>query len=468
MTYPRALVAVLAASLLAAGCSGSDDDTTAAPDAVATVESRPETPVLDTGADTVDPALPGTDPSAAPTGSPDPGNPAAGTTPAPEASAATDAVGRAKDNVAAVTGGKQPAAGPAVVKLGGVFPLSGPLGSVGTAMMESVQAVIAQTNAAGGVRGTKFELVVEDDQFDPVRGKAVVQKLIEQDKVFAFAGIFSPFTTQAALPVIRAAKVPVFPSGSDDREFGEPMLFPVTNPCGRQMAGNVQHLVSERKLAKLAVVYVNVEAVSNCAKYFTAVAKKLGADVVFNGATAPGAPDCASRMVAARASGAEALIVITENLGTVKCLQAKDQLGWDVPVSISYNNTDDPVILRGAGKAGEGMLSSSPFTGASSAAFAEQCGAIKKFYPESRLQFFSIVGCLGTKLLIEGVKIGGFERTGLISALESGRTFSFGDLVPPLSYANDQHLPYDLTATVEVKDGTWVRVGKLYTPAGVE
>jgi ABC-type branched-subunit amino acid transport system substrate-binding protein len=231
------------------------------------------------------------------------------------------------------------------------------------------------------------------------------------------------------------------------------------------MAGNVQHLVKDKGLKKLAVVYLNVEAVSNCTKQFTAVAESLGAEMVFSGATAPAAPDCASRVVAARASGAQALIVITDNLGTVKCLQAKAQQRWDVPVSISYNNTDDPTILKGLGAAAEGMLSSSPFTGAASPAYQAQCGAITKYYPDSRVQFFSLVGCLGTKLLVEGLKIAGADRPGLISALESGRKFTFGDLVPTLSYAPGRHLPYDLTATVEVRGGTWVRVGSLYTPA---
>ena len=51
-----------------------------------------------------------------------------------------------------------------------------------------------------------------------------------------------------------------------------------------------------------------------------------------------------------------------------------------------------------------------------------------------------------------------------MAALDSGRVFSFGGLVPDLSYRPGGHLPYDLTATVEVRDGKWVRTGPLYTP----
>lgn len=490
-------------ALLAVGCGGSDKSDGAAPNKDEAVASRSST--------TTAPGTENESPSSAPEGGPateaTPGGGAAPNVPAgaapvpsggrpaapggPATASSRTAAGsdRAAPGGASGSGpsggtagpgdsgapsaptpgpvpGGQPI-GPEVLRLGGVFPLSGPLGSVGTAMMQGVQAVLAEANEAGGVQGTRLELVVEDDQFDPVRGKALIQKLIHEDKVFAFAGIFSPFTTQAGLPDIRAAGVPVVsPSGSDDREFDEPLLYPVTNPCGRQMAGNVQHLVGEKKAKKLAVIYLNVEAVVNCTKQFTAVARKLGAEVVFESATAPAAPDCASRVLSARASGADALIVIVDNLGVVKCVQARQQQGWNVPVSISYNIVDDPTLLDGLGKGAEGLLSSSPFSGGSSPAFAEQCGAVKRFYPKAKVQFFMIVGCLGAKLLVEGLRAAGpgAGRQALLGALDSGRNFSFGGLVPDLSYGPGRHLPYDLTATVEVRDGQWVRTGPLYTP----
>lgn len=498
-TRRRALACLALVALVGTACGGSDrPDGTAAPGGgEETAATAPPTTTLggsDTATADAAPMPPGTDASAAAApaspapstaGAPGPANAAARPGPTPTGAPRSGATATAKPPAAnpgdgrpsspprpraaaappAPPGGRP--AGPEVLRLGGVFPLSGPLGSVGTAMMQGVQAVLSDVNQAGGVTGSRLELLVEDDQFDPVRGKALIQKLIAEAKVFAFAGIFSPFTIQAGLPDIRAAKVPVVsPSGSDDREFDEPLLYPVTNPCGRQMAGNVQHLVRDKKIKKLAVVYLNVEAVTNCTKQFTAVARKLGAEVVFQSGTAPAAPDCASRIVSARASGAEALIVIVDNLGVVKCVQAQKQQGWNVPLSISYNIVDDPTLFEGLGKATEGLLSSSPFSGATSPAFAEQCGAVNRFYPKAKVQFFLLVGCLGTKLLVEGLRTTGTGagREALMAALDSGRIFSFGGLVPDLKYRPGGHLPYDLTATVEVRDGKWVRTGPLYTP----
>jgi ABC-type branched-subunit amino acid transport system substrate-binding protein len=498
-TRRRALACVALVALVGTACGGSDrsgntakpgggDETAAtAPSTVTAGGGEPtaaEAPPPAPGATDADPGATPAAPAAPDAAAPGPADPAARPSPstsgAPQGDTATAAPPRSAPGEAGRSAPPSPRAaaappapqagkpaGPEVLRLGGVFPLSGPLGSVGTAMMQGVQAVLSDVNQAGGVTGSRLELLVEDDQFDPVRGKALIQKLITEAKVFAFAGIFSPFTIQAGLPDIRAAKVPVVsPSGSDDREFDEPLLYPVTNPCGRQMAGNVQHLVRDKKVKKLAVVYLNVEAVTNCTKQFTAVARKLGAEVVFQSGTAPAAPDCASRIVSARASGAEALVVIVDNLGVVKCVQAQKQQGWNVPVSISYNIVDDPTLLEGLGKAADGLLSSSPFSGASSPAFAEQCGAVNRFYPKAKVQFFLLVGCLGTKLLVEGLRTTGTGagREALRAALDSGRVFSFGGLVPDLKYGPGGHLPYDLTATVEVRDGKWVRTGPLYTP----
>jgi branched-chain amino acid transport system substrate-binding protein len=338
---------------------------------------------------------------------------------------------------------------------------------VGRAFFEGVQAVFSEVNEAGGIDGVKIEYLVEDDQFDPVRGKALVRKLIHDDKVFAFSGIFSPFTTQAALPDIRAAGVPVVPpSGSDDREFDEPLLFPVTNPCGRQMAGNIEHAVRRQGLRRFAVVYLNVEAVTNCVDQFSAVARKLGGEVVFKGGTTPAAPDCGSRILAARASGAEVLVLIVDNLGVVKCVQARDQQGWDAPTTISYNIVDDPTLFDGLGKRAEGLMSSSPFSGATSAEYQRHCQAVPRFYPKAKVQFFLVVGCVGARILVDALRVAGPDATrqALIAHLESGMTFGSGGLAPEIRWRPGGRLPYDLTAPVRVEGGRWVRIGSLYTP----
>ncbi|MGQ0845310.1 MAG: ABC transporter substrate-binding protein [Sporichthyaceae bacterium] len=346
--------------------------------------------------------------------------------------------------------------------LGGVFPLSGPTAAAGSAMLRGVQAVLAEVNEAGGVDGRQLELLVGDDRFDAARGADLIRRQIAQG-VVAFAGVFSPHTVAAGLPLLRAAATPVFATaGAEDRDFANPMLFPVTSPCGHQMAGNVQHLVRDLGLTRLAVV--STEGFSACTEGLVGVAQALGATIAYSAATTTGAPDCLARVLVARAAGAQALLVNADNLGTVKCLQARLQLEWNVPASVSYLNTDDPTILRTLGPTADGLLSSSPFAGATSPQFDGQCGALAEYFPGAQPHFHSMVGCLSARLLVAALRAADADPTRLVEVLESGRTFSFGGLAPPIGFGPDRSRPYDATATVEVRAGNWVRTGPLYAP----
>ena len=75
------------------------------------------------------------------------------------------------------------------VKLGATVPLSAP-GSVtgGEAMRDAIRIAEAEINKAGGVLGCPVQVVIVDDEGLPERGRAVMERLITQDRVVAVGG----------------------------------------------------------------------------------------------------------------------------------------------------------------------------------------------------------------------------------------------------------------------------------------
>src|ERR1700712_3941683 len=55
------------------------------------------------------------------------------------------------------------------IKIGFLPALTGPSSSTGVGMNRGTELAIAEINAAGGVDGRKFELVVRDTQSDPTK-----------------------------------------------------------------------------------------------------------------------------------------------------------------------------------------------------------------------------------------------------------------------------------------------------------
>ena len=84
------------------------------------------------------------------------------------------------------------------IKIGAYLPLSGPIASYGIPLLAGMQAAINTANEAGGVKGRKFNLVAEDNKFNPQATVAIARKLITRDEIFAFVAPMGTPSTAAA------------------------------------------------------------------------------------------------------------------------------------------------------------------------------------------------------------------------------------------------------------------------------
>jgi len=96
------------------------------------------------------------------------------------------------------------------IRIGGLAPLSAP-GSVtgGEAMRAAMRIAVDEINAAGGVLGCEVELIVVDTEGLPERGRAVMERLITQDRVVAVGGGYHSSVGLASKDIADAAGIPV-------------------------------------------------------------------------------------------------------------------------------------------------------------------------------------------------------------------------------------------------------------------
>ena len=87
------------------------------------------------------------------------------------------------------------------IKLGTLTPLTGAGGPYGPVMADTVKAVVAQVNEAGGVLGREVVVVSEDDQTNPEAGVRSARKLIDVDGVSAILGTWASSVTTAVAPM---------------------------------------------------------------------------------------------------------------------------------------------------------------------------------------------------------------------------------------------------------------------------
>ena len=112
--------------------------------------------------------------------------------------------------VACGSGGSQSAQGVTKdsVKIANSAATSGSLAGVGLPFLAGINGYLDMVNEAGGIDGRKIEFLHQDDEFDPVKGLAALEKFVEDEKVFAIVGHFGTPVVGATLENLKEYGIP--------------------------------------------------------------------------------------------------------------------------------------------------------------------------------------------------------------------------------------------------------------------
>lgn len=101
-------------------------------------------------------------------------------------------------------------AGPALaeITIGATLSVTGPASFLGDPEAKTLEMLVEETNAQGGVLGEPIRLVSYDDAGDPEKARTFATRLIEDDGVVAVIGGSTTGTTMAMVPLFEQASIP--------------------------------------------------------------------------------------------------------------------------------------------------------------------------------------------------------------------------------------------------------------------
>jgi len=74
------------------------------------------------------------------------------------------------------------------IKVGALLAVTGPASFLGAPEAKTLEMLVSQINAKGGIDGNKVELVIKDTGASPEKAISFAKQLIEEEKVFAIIG----------------------------------------------------------------------------------------------------------------------------------------------------------------------------------------------------------------------------------------------------------------------------------------
>jgi branched-chain amino acid transport system substrate-binding protein len=169
-----------------------------------------------------------------------------------------------------------------VIRIGGLFPTSGPGAYFGAQDKQGIELAIEQINRAG-VNGHKLEIKYEDSGCSPLPATQAAKRLLEQYKPQIMIGEECSDATLAVMPVVEQAKVPLLNAGSSSIKItdpGNPWTFRIM-PNEVMQGVDIATSAYKRLNARTAVLlYENTNAGIGNAKVFGDTFKSLGGQIL--------------------------------------------------------------------------------------------------------------------------------------------------------------------------------------------
>jgi branched-chain amino acid transport system substrate-binding protein len=263
------------------------------------------------------------------------------------AGAATGCVSGDSDDASSGSGsgsgsGSSPSSGE-TIRIGMVMSTSGPAATLGEFQARGAELAVEEINATGGIDGRKVELIARDDQSDPERAVAETQGLLDED-VQAIVGSGITATCYAMEPIIREAGLPTYClSGAPPPPENTHMFFGLP-PLGAFASAQFPWMESEGH-ETMALLHSSDSTGELLGEQIPKLAEAAGFDVVGQEQFDLTAQDVSAQLTKLRGSDPDVLYIGNTGGGpTATVLRGLGDIGWDVPVVLTWSNATDAFL----------------------------------------------------------------------------------------------------------------------------
>jgi ABC-type branched-subunit amino acid transport system substrate-binding protein len=245
-----------------------------------------------------------------------------------------------------------PGVTPSEIKIGGVFPFSGPASSIGL-VGRGILAYVQSINDRGGINGRKINYIAYDDAYSPPKAVEHVRKLVESDEIaFMFSQLGTPGNTAVAKYLI-SKRVPAIGIVSGSNKFTNVTDFPLTTTSlvSFDTEGKIyaKFLTKTLPNAKYAILYQNDDLGKDYVNAFKAILKGDFDKKVIAMAYEINDPTVDSQVVNLKSSGAEALLVAGTPKFAAQAIRKASESGWKPTILLNYPSSSVGATLKPAG-----------------------------------------------------------------------------------------------------------------------
>ena len=333
------------------------------------------------------------------------------------------------------------------IRLGQTLPLSGPLAELGIEYRDGALAYFKAVNEKGGVHGRRIELVTLDDGYVVARSEENARRLLKEERVLAFFGLFGTANVAALKPLIDEQGVPTLApyTGSDDLRKFNRHIFWLRASYGDETEKMVEQLVSVG-IKRIGVFYQNDAFGQSGLAGVENALKKRGLAIAGQGAFEKNTVDVAAGVQAVAAADPQAVVLISTYKPAAAFVREMKKMG-KAPQLFTLSVVGFKALAAELGADATGIAISQvvPFPWSATKPLVREFQKLPaSLAPPSGATFTTLEGYMAAKLMVEALRRAGPQpsREKLLATLESMGEFDLGGVsvrYSPTSHSGSQY-----------------------------
>jgi branched-chain amino acid transport system substrate-binding protein len=242
------------------------------------------------------------------------------------------------------------------VKIGAILAVTGPASNLGAPEAKTLQMLVDQTNAAGGLLGREVQLVLKDSGASPEKALSFARQLIEEEQVLAIIGPSTSGESMAIKSLCEEAKT-ILLSCAAAETIVDPVASYVFKTPQKDSYATVWifNSMKEMGIQKIGVLASNTGFGNGGKAQLEKYAPEYGIQILITEVYDKDATDLTGVLTKVKARGVQA--VVNWSIEPAQSLVAKNmrQLGMKQPLLQSHGFGNIRYV-QAAGQAAEGIV----------------------------------------------------------------------------------------------------------------
>ncbi len=255
----------------------------------------------------------------------------------------------------AVSAAASPALAEDPIKVGALLSVTGPAAFLGAPEAKTLQMLVDEVNAGGGLRGRKVQLVLKDTGGSPEKAISFARQLMEEEKVFAIIGPSTSGETMAVKNLVEEGKT-ILLSCAAAEVIVNPVARHVFNVPQKDRYAAVKIFQQMKKLGvtRIGLLSSNTGFGKAGKEQVEKLAPQYGIQIAVNDVYDKAATDLTAEVTKLKAANVQALLNWSIEPAQAIVIKNARQLGLKIPIFQSHGFGNIQYV-KAAGAAAEGV-----------------------------------------------------------------------------------------------------------------